>query len=133
MKTSYSILYVDDDIDDLFLISEAFGKFAHALAVVHAENGVEGLKTLEKMQENLPCLVIIDINMPIMDGLETTAYLKKIKSAIKVIFFSSEDSTEFAPKGLALGAEGFIAKDAPFAELNNMLLSVLSRPQQGVA
>src|SRR5688500_12961887 len=99
--------------------------------VVEAENGQE---FLDKLGSNTtPDICVMDINMPIMDGLETTAHLKKLKPAIKVIFFSSEDSTEFAPKGLALGAEGFIAKDAPFAELNDMLVSVMNGVQQRVA
>jgi len=99
--------------------------------VVEAENGRE---FLDKLGSNTtPDICVMDINMPVMDGLETTARLKKIRPSIKVIFFSSEDSSEFAPKGLALGAEGFIAKDAPFAELNDLLLSVMNRPQQRVA
>ena len=99
--------------------------------VVEAENGREFLDKLAS--DTIPDICVMDINMPVMDGLETTAQLKKIKPAIKVIFFSSEDHNEFAPKGLALGAEGFIAKDAPFAELNAMLLSVMDRPQHPVA
>jgi DNA-binding NarL/FixJ family response regulator len=99
--------------------------------VVEAENGREFLDKLDT--DTTPDICVMDINMPIMDGLETTARLKKIRPAIKVIFFSSEDSSEFAPKGLALGAEGFIAKDAPFAELNDLLLSVMNQPQQRVA
>jgi DNA-binding NarL/FixJ family response regulator len=121
-------------VDDNAFIRESV-KFQLKLlgynVVVEAENGQE---FLDKLAANTtPDICVMDINMPIMDGLETTAHLKKIRPAIKVIFFSSEDSSEFAPKGLALGAEGFIAKDAPFAELNDMLISVMNRAQQRVA
>jgi CheY-like chemotaxis protein len=72
VKKSYTILYVDDDIDDLLLISEAFQKYTDHLTVIHASNGVEGLKCLNKFlqQGKLPCLVILDINMPVMNGKE---------------------------------------------------------------
>lgn len=121
-------------VDDNAFIRESV-KFQLKLlgynVVVEAENGREFLDKLAS--DTTPDICVMDINMPVMDGLETTARLKKIKPGIKVIFFSSEDSSEFAPKGLALGAEGFIAKDAPFTELNDLLMSVMNRTQTRVA
>jgi len=78
MKRSYTILYVDDDADDLALISEAFEKYTDHLKVLHAANGVEGLKVLDKLhkEDKLPCLLIIDINMPIMDGKQMLKMLR---------------------------------------------------------
>ena len=128
MKRNYSILYVDDDIDDLFLISEAFEKFTHDLTVVHAENGVEGLKTLEKMEENLPCLVIIDINMPIMDGKEMLVKLRthsQFKN-LPVIMFStsgSEKDKQFAGDNDA----EFISKPASYTELKSLVRQFVNK------
>ena len=128
MKRNYSILYVDDDIDDLFLISEAFEKFTHDLTVVHAENGVEGLKTLEKMEENLPCLVIIDINMPIMDGKEMLVKLRthsQFKN-LPVIMFStsgSEKDQQFAEDNDA----EFISKPASYTELKSLVRQFVNK------
>jgi len=128
MHRSYSILYVDDDIDDLFLISEAFEKFTHDLKVVHSENGVEGLKTLEKMQENLPCLVIIDINMPIMDGKEMLVKLRTHSQFkdLPVIIFStsgSEKDKQFAEDNNA----EFISKPASYSELKSLVQQFVSK------
>ena len=128
MKRSYSILYVDDDIDDLFLISEAFEKFTDDLRVVHADNGVEGLKTLEKMQDNLPCLLIIDINMPIMDGKEMLVKLRahsQFKN-LPVIMFStsgSEKDKQFAQDNHA----EFISKPASYNELKSLVEQFVSK------
>ena len=128
MKRNYSILYVDDDVDDLFLISEAFEKFTDDLTVVHAENGVEGLKTLEKMEENLPCLVIIDINMPIMDGKEMIVKLRthsQFKN-LPVIMFStsgSEKDKQFAEDNDA----EFISKPASYTELKSLVRQFVNK------
>ena len=96
MKRSYTVLYVDDDIDDLLLISEAFEKYTDHLTVVHANNGAQGLKALEDMQENLPCLLIIDINMPIMDGKEMLVKIREHSQFknLPVIMFSTSDSSK---------------------------------------
>jgi len=128
MKRNYSILYVDDDVDDLFLISEAFEKFTDDLTVVHAENGVEGLNTLEKMEENLPCLVIIDINMPIMDGKEMLVKLRthsQFKN-LPVIMFStsgSEKDKQFAEDNDA----EFISKPASYTELKSLVKQFVNK------
>ena len=128
MKRSDSILYVDDDIDDLFLISEAFEKFTDDFRVVHADNGVEGLKTLEKMHENLPCLVIIDINMPIMDGKEMLVKLRTHSQFkdLPVIMFStsgSEKDKQFAKDNDA----EFISKPASYNELKSLVQQFVSK------
>ncbi len=48
---------------------------------------------------------------------------------MKIIFFSMEDSSIYINKGIQLGADGFVAKDAPFTDLNNMLMSILKQGQ----
>src|SRR6478609_4637879 len=98
MRKSYTILYMDDDHDDLQLISEAFLKYTEKLTIVHAYNGKEGLQILLKMMKNheLPCLVIIDINMPIMDGKETLAQIKSYKelNEMPIVMFSTSQNQE---------------------------------------
>jgi len=128
MRRSYSILYVDDDIDDLFLISEAFEKYTNHLTVVHADNGAEGLKTLEKLQENLPCLLIIDINMPVMDGKEMLVKLRedsKFKD-LPVIMFSTSGSQKDKQFAEDYEAE-FISKPASYSELRSLVEQFVSK------
>jgi CheY-like chemotaxis protein len=124
MTRSYTILYVDDDADDLSLISEAFERYTDHLTVVHAGNGVEGLKTLDKMhkEDKLPCLLVIDINMPIMDGKEM---LRKIRERmaykdLPVVMFSTSKSMidqEFAEKYEA----EFVSKPSKYIELQSLV------------
>jgi CheY-like chemotaxis protein len=121
---------VDDDQDDLLLISEAFLKYAQKLRVVHAHNGREGWQVLHKMKEerSLPCLVIMDINMPVMNGKEA---LEKIKSCpefkdLPIVLFSTssnERDQQFARKW---GAD-FITKPSNYQDLEGLVKEFVSR------
>lgn len=117
-------------VDDNALIRESVKFRLNSLGynvIMEAENGKE---FLDKLHLNTtPDICVLDINMPVMDGLETTVHLKREWPGIKIIFFSMEDSSIYVNRGIQLGADGFVAKDAPFSELNNMLLSLASRSQ----
>src|SRR5215216_3419919 len=104
MISKHTILYAEDDLDDLFMVREAFEQHDH-IEVVHAPNGLEALHTLHTMQANgfLPCLVILDINMPVMDGKETLIKVRsneRIKKVPIVLFSTSNSAVDrsFAEK-----------------------------------
>jgi DNA-binding NarL/FixJ family response regulator len=121
-------------VDDNALIRESVKFRLNSLGykvVMEAENGKEFLDMLRP--QTAPDICVLDINMPVMDGLETTVQLKKTWPGIKIIFFSMEDSSIYMNKGIQLGADGFVAKDAPFAELNNMLVLLATQTQSQVA
>ncbi len=73
------ILCVDDDSDDLYLLQEAIREVDPGMEIVQFNNGIDALKYLKeaKAEHDLPCVAVLDINMPIMDGKET---LNRIKS-----------------------------------------------------
>jgi CheY-like chemotaxis protein len=86
------VLCVDDDPDDRELIRNAIFKIDSSFTVVNATNGKEALQYLNRADESdLPCLVILDINMPVMDGKQT---LMEIKSndkwnEVPIVVFST--------------------------------------------
>lgn len=136
MKKSYTILYVDDDHDDLMLIADAFEKYTDHLRVVHANNGLEGLSALAKMQANgsLPCLVILDINMPKMDGKEMLQRLRT-NSGFKhlpVILFSTSSSVKDKQFAQNFDAD-FITKPVNFSNLQSLIAEFVSRCKLEVA
>jgi DNA-binding NarL/FixJ family response regulator len=92
--------------------------------VLDAENGKDFLDQLPKLPAP-PEVCLLDINMPVMDGFETAAALKKNWPQIKIIFFSMHNSRSFISKAKQIGAEGFLSKDATVDELKKMLAAVL--------
>jgi CheY-like chemotaxis protein len=119
----HTILYAEDDLDDLFMIQQAFEQFDSSTQILHANDGFEALEQLKKAKENQqpPCLIILDINMPGMNGREALIRIRQSDhfKDIPVVLFttsSSELDKAFAKKW---GSE-FITKPLVFSELEDL-------------
>ncbi len=90
------VLCVDDDADDREMISNTIYEIDPSFKVVHAKNGIEAIEYLSKAKVagDLPCLVILDLNMPKMDGRKTLAEIKKDEqlSILPVVVLSTSSS-----------------------------------------
>ena len=95
MKRS-KILWADDDADDLALMKEILLRNNKDYDIIEVGNGKEALEFLLRAKESgsLPCLVILDINMPVIDGKETLALIKKSEDfkEIPVVVFTTSNS-----------------------------------------
>lgn len=90
------ILYVDDDADDQEFLKEAIESTNPAVKVALASNGLEALAYLSQRKESnfqLPNLIVLDINMPFLDGKQTLEKIKKEQGfrQVPVIIFSSSE------------------------------------------
>ncbi|TDF98843.1 response regulator [Paenibacillus piri] len=118
-------------VDDEPLVRERF-KYGFALQengyviAGEAEDGEEALQLCEQLQTDI---VITDIVMPRMDGLELTRRLKEKHPAIKVIILSNYQEFEFARKAVALGALGYMLK---VTSGNEELLSLLAQARKEI-
>ena len=103
------ILIVEDDEDVREVLQE---ELEDEYRVLEAENGREALKLVE---ETPPDLVVTDIMMPVMDGLELCRQLKtgELTSHIPVIMLTSRGSVENQLEGLETGADDYVSK--PFS------------------
>ena len=75
----HKILLIEDDPDDVMLITEALNDTSFKLAIINKKNGLEGLNYLNEIKsqkELLPSLIILDINMPVLNGKQLLAILK---------------------------------------------------------
>jgi len=96
-----TILCVDDDEDDLLFLREAIAAQRYDFKVEEASNGRQALEYLKAAAEKneLPCLVIMDINMPGLDGKETIMQIKAHDALQKlpvVVFTTSSRQTDRA-------------------------------------
>lgn len=90
---------------------------------VIAEAG-DGRTTVQMVQELLPDVVIIDIAMPDMNGIETTRQIIAKAPGVKVVGLSMHSDRRFVMEMLKAGAKGYLLKDCAFEELANAIRSV---------
>jgi len=108
MMNTYKIMIVDDHYvvrEGLKLILETGEQFQ---VIAEAENGKQAVQMLE---EQLPDIILMDLNMPVMGGLEAMQILKDRNCEVPVIILTTYNEDELMIKGLALGAKGYLLKD----------------------
>ncbi len=115
-------------IDDHSLLRNGLAQLVKSLGhtvLFEADNGQELQKKIN--QKDLPEMVLMDINMPTMDGYETTQWLKEQYPEIKVLALSMYDHENSIIKMLKAGAKGYILKDSEPIELKNAIESILNK------
>jgi CheY-like chemotaxis protein len=120
MNMEYSILVVDDDPDDCQIIEESLYQAGWKYSVEFAIGGLEALKSLESQRTSgtLPVMIILDVNMPAMNGLEVLAKLKEndFYRHIPVILYSTSCSDDLILKSKALGAHDCAKKGTSYTD-----------------
>lgn len=101
-------------VDDHTLMSKALENMImenpQYRVIMNHQNGEDFIEALEKATE-LPAVVLMDINMPFKNGIETTEWLSKNHPDIKVIALTMEDDEKILIKMLKAGAKGYLLKD----------------------
>ncbi len=122
--TNQTILVVDDEQDLLDLIEYNLKK--EGFSVLKAENGVEALKVAK---ENLPDLVLLDIMMPKMDGLEVCDKMRSDANLkhIPIIFLTARGDEKTEVEGLDTGADDYVTKPISTTKLISRIKAVLRR------
>jgi DNA-binding NarL/FixJ family response regulator len=109
------VLIADDQSLFLESLSTFLQNYAEDIEVVGlAKNGNEAL---EKAAELRPDIVLMDVHMPVMDGVEATRRLIESQPGVKIIILSTYDEDEYVRKALRLGAAGYLLKDISPTEL----------------
>lgn len=113
--------------DDHSLIREGIKQlleFDGAIKVVaEASNGIE---CLEKLESFLPDILLLDINMPEMNGLEVLSVIRQKKTDLKVLILTVHNELDYLIKAVDIGVDGYILKDSKSAELKRAIQSVVS-------
>lgn len=104
------IAIVDDHLLFAQSLTSLVSTFEKYNVLFHAPNGKEFITEMENRKET-PDVVLLDINMPVMDGLETMAWIKEHYPDLKVLALSMDDREETIIKMLRLGARGYLLKD----------------------
>ena len=89
--------------------------------IAEAENGEE---CLQKLLTVKPDVLLVDINMPKMNGLEVLKTLKDAKSKVKVLVLTVHNETEYLMKAVEIGINGYVLKDSESAELKKAIFTI---------
>lgn len=109
-----TVLLVDDADDIRLLIKTILGAQAGIQVVGEAGNGLEAVDFCARHQ---PGVVLLDISMPVMDGLQAIPRILEVAPNTRIVMLSGFTSEAIKAEALALGATGFIEKGASGAQV----------------
>lgn len=122
LAKNYKLLYVEDNDSIRRSMEQYLRKFF--LEVVVATNGKEGLECYENGSFEL---VVTDLSMPIMNGLEMLEAIKKIHPEQLVLVTSAHSESEYMIGAIELGIDGYIIKPFDFEQLNSELFKIVEK------
>ena len=119
---SARILIVDDHEDNVELLRARLESWGY-----HTESATDGEEALHKVEAQPPDLILLDVMMPKIDGIEVARRVKANENLpfIPIIMQTALDATENKVEGLEAGADDYITKPIDFAELRARLRSML--------
>ncbi len=120
------ILIVEDSGTMRSLIASTLEELSEPVKVDEAENGFEALRLLPR---NEYALILTDINMPDINGLELVSFVKRDEryASIPLVIVSTEGSERDRDKGLELGADAYLVKPFDPDDLRALVIDLLSR------
>lgn len=86
----------------------------------------DGVDCMEKLETILPDILLLDINMPQMNGLEVLKKMKEKKVRVKVLVLTVHNEVEYLLKAVDIGVNGYLLKDSESSELKKAILSVVN-------
>lgn len=89
----------------------------------------DGLKLIKQLKHVQPDVILLDINMPVMDGSAALAEIKKLYPHIKVVMLTMNDSKQMVLEMLKLGADGYLTKNDEHEEIYNAIVTCKNQGQ----
>lgn len=129
------VLYVDDDPDDIELVCEAFSAYSRNVEVLTFRDGVEMLSYIESINpfQATPCLFIIDINMPRLNGKETLKRLRRIEEFAEVPAVLFTTSTLPSDENFAKNFNaGFVTKPLHTNQVHHIIDQIIDHCSEEV-
>jgi two-component system chemotaxis response regulator CheY len=124
-----SILIVEDSATMRSLLAASLEELEIPVKITEADSGFEALRYLPRDRFDL---VVTDINMPDINGLELVSFIKKNDrySSIPLVIVSTERSDRDRDKGLGLGADAYLVKPFEPETLRQVVRELLARPRR---
>jgi DNA-binding NarL/FixJ family response regulator len=120
------ILVVDDFGPWRRFVALALQKHSHLQIVFEASDGLQAVQKAEELQ---PDLILLDIGLPMLNGIEAARRIRSLAPNAKILFLSENDSSDIAEAALNTGAKGYVIKSDAGRELLPAIRAVLEGEQ----
>ena len=119
-----TVLLVEDTEDNRFMMRRLLEMAGYR--VVEATNGEEAVRRAEADQ---PDLILMDLSLPVIDGLAATRAIRKLNGLSKtpIIAVSAHDTSDFQSDALAAGCDSYITKPIDFSQLEQLIATLLGK------
>ncbi|MGH8761985.1 MAG: response regulator [Nitrosospira sp.] len=124
--TNKPILLVEDDQVDTMTVTRALKEIHVTNPLVHLENGEEAVRYLRDPATEKPCIILLDLNMPIMNGIEFLQVVKhddQLKRIPVVVLTTSEEQQDKV-NSFNLGVAGYMAKPVDYRQFVEVMRSI---------
>jgi len=126
MKSSKSVMLVEDDNVDVMTVKRAFKDLNIKNQLIITTNGEEALEYLNNNDNTTPCIILLDLNMPKMNGLE---FLRTIKAdenlkQIPVVVLTTSSQQEDIIESFKFGVAGYIVKSFDYIEFTQAIKTI---------
>ncbi len=124
--TDKPILLVEDDQVDVMTVMRALKEIKVTNPVVNLENGEEALKYLRDPEKDKPCIILLDLNMPIMNGIEFLQVMKQDARfrRIPVVVLTTSEEQQDKMNSFDLGVAGYMAKPVDYRQFVEVMRTI---------
>ncbi len=121
-----SILLVEDDQVDVMTVKRALKEIHVTNPVVNQENGEDALKYLRDPDSEKPCIILLDLNMPIMNGIEFLHIVKQdaLLRRIPVVVLTTSEEQQDKVSSFDLGVAGYMAKPVDYRQFVEVMRTI---------
>src|SRR5262245_35159278 len=122
-ENNVTLLLVEDTEDNRFMMRRLLEMEGYK--VVEARNGEEAVKVA---QQEIPALILMDLSLPVIDGLAATKLIRRLPEFKKtpIIAVSAHDTADFEEEALGAGCNSYLTKPIDFVELEKLIAKLLS-------
>jgi DNA-binding NarL/FixJ family response regulator len=126
IATGVRVLLVDDGADTTEALADALR--AHGIEVVGtASNGSEAVTLTQALK---PQVVLMDVRMPVMDGIKATRAITAAGSSTRILMMSAFDDDSLVHEAMEAGADGYLVKGTLVADTVRAIQAALARPKR---
>ena len=119
-----TVMIVDDQRATRLGLALMIGKADDLRVIAQAENGQDALDQIERRRTPRPDVVLMDVRMPVLNGIDATAAITRKHPGVKVLVLTTYDQDDYAFGALGAGASGFLLKDTRTTDLHQALRAV---------